>query len=236
MERGKASGALSEPSVDLAGVACTAMTRRADTSSALRRIRARRAAKRDARQPSGHAPQDVNEPDAVDTDAPASWDEKEAEALEAGVSGSVLFEAAMLDSDDDDDDDDAGGGDGAEDAPMFEDQIEYGGPQSIKTAEAATGDTVADERAEDGFGFASEVRRTRAVLLRLEQAVGRDLKNLVEQIEAINHRISALEQDHDAIRNAIDGAPDQGTPDLRALRAQVRALNHRITAIERAGK
>jgi hypothetical protein len=192
-------------------------------------------------------------PDALE--AQRAPDALDAEAAQEGFRAEAApdwRDAEYDDLDDADDDDD----DAVEDAPTPEANTEYvpalynpeiegydpglyeppSADYAVTPAAMAAGVTANRERAPEELDFASELVRTRAVLMRLEQTVARDLTMLAEQIEAINHRISALEQDHDAIRGWIDGAPDDGTPDLRATRAQVRALNHRITAIERASK
>jgi hypothetical protein len=197
-------------------------------------------------------------PDPLDEEAAQGWRDVEPELYDPGVSGSILFEPEVLDGellreDDDFDDDDDGAG--VEDVPMHETGTEYVPalydpdiegydpamyePPAVGDVELPRGaaELAADkDRLPEESDYASELVRTRAVLLRLEQTVARDLTMLAEQIEAINHRISALEQDHDAIREWIDGAPDDGTADLRAMRALVRALNHRMTAIERGSK
>jgi hypothetical protein len=212
-----------------------------------------------------HGPDSASAPDASDAErvpeafrkqAANEWREVEPDLLDPGTSGSIPFESEVVDGeavDDDgfDDDDDVG----AEDEPTFQADTEfvpalynpdiegydpalYEPPTSDYADRLpATAEPAADaEGSPEEVDFVSELVRTRGVLLRLEQTVARDLTMLAEQIEAINHRLSALEQDHDAIREWIDGTPDEGTGDLRATRAQVRALNHRITAIERASK
>jgi hypothetical protein len=85
--------------------------------------------------------------------------------------------------------------------------------------------------------FAIELAKMRALVGRLERSIAGDVKALSETLEAVSHRVSALEQEYDAMRARPDAATTEDAgADQGSIDAQVRALNHRLTAIERSSR